>query len=247
MLTLASDTSGKSLSVALCRDGRLLGETCLHLGYNHSITHMPQVMALLASCECRMADVDLFACTVGPGSFTGIRIGISAVKGMAYAANRPALGVSTLAVLAAPFASLPDVVICPLLDARNGRVYAAAYRGESILLPEANWLAADFLAELTLAVSKFAVSKFADQLPTLLFVGDGADAALASWQYPANLDIRRAPQSCDLPRASLVASLAERLAASGQAGDPQQLSASYLTQSSAERRQHQPDNTRIRS
>ncbi|MBP1757589.1 MAG: hypothetical protein H6Q62_445, partial [Firmicutes bacterium] len=73
MLVLASDTTGKSLSVALLRDGRLVGETRLDLGYNHAVTHMPQVMNLLQSCETDIQAIDLFACTNGPGSFTGTR------------------------------------------------------------------------------------------------------------------------------------------------------------------------------
>ncbi len=244
MLTLACDTSGKSLSVALCRDGRLLGETSLRLGYNHAVTYMPQTMALLTSCDCQLGDVDLFACAAGPGSYTGIRIGVSTVKTMAYAAGRPAIGVSTLAALALPYSGLPGLVVCPLLDARNGRVYAAAYVQEQLLLPQANWLASDFLAALASAASTSpltAGSRSNSPLPTICLLGDGADAALAAWQSPADLYIYRAPASCDIPRASFIAQLAEKKLATGQSGDPQQLSADYFSPAAAERQRKHHD------
>ena len=92
MLILASDTSGPSVSVALWADSRLLGAMTQNVGLTHSVTYLPLVESMLQRCNRSIADVDLFAVTVGPGSFTGIRIGISAVKAMAYAAKKPAIG-----------------------------------------------------------------------------------------------------------------------------------------------------------
>lgn len=240
MLTLATDTTGKSLSIALTRAGRLLGETSLHLGFNHSVTLMPQIQILLASCDCRLADVDLFACAVGPGSFTGIRIGVSAVKAMAYAAGKPAIGVSTLDILAAPYVNIPDLVTAILLDARNGRAFAAASLNGLTILPAANWLAADFLEQLAITIGTSpltAAQRAARQAPAVLLLGDGADLALADWQPPAGMTVRRAPHSCDVPRASLLASLAEARLVNGENADAQNLAANYLSQSAAQRRQ----------
>jgi tRNA threonylcarbamoyladenosine biosynthesis protein TsaB len=112
MLILACDTTGKSLAVALVRDGRLVGDRRYLLGYNHAVTHMPQVMDLLATCEVEPAEIDLFACTTGPGSFTGTRIGLSSFKAMAYAAGKPLVGVSTLEVLAWPWSKVRRPNLC---------------------------------------------------------------------------------------------------------------------------------------
>ncbi len=253
MLVLASDTTGKSLSVALVRDDRLIGEIRLELGYNHAVTHMPQVMALLKSCEVAIDTIDLFACTNGPGSFTGTRIGISSFKAMAYAAKKPAIGVSTLETLAWPWREWPQAIICPMLDARNGRVYAAAYSADGTspavddqapasglfpLLAPGNYLASDFLHELAAALHgnppRSADSK-------ILLVGDGAEAALQAQTQAENWpwQLIRLNRIHDAPSAAVVAWLAARKYAAGAEHDPFALQAEYLTPSAAERKKAQ--------
>jgi len=266
MLVLASDTTGKSLSVALLRDGRLVGETRLDLGYNHAVTHMPQVMNLLQSCETDIQAIDLFACTNGPGSFTGTRIGISSCKAMAYAAQKPAIGVSTLETLAWPWRNWPQAIICPLLDARNGRVYAAAYMadakaGQPSGLPEptglsdssgltplvapGNYLASDFLSDLAIRLHDLALAQQGHPADSanILLVGDGAEATLqasASLADPLPALLVRLDRIHDAPSAAVVALLAAQLYAAGANHDPFALAAEYLTPSSAERKKAKP-------
>lgn len=244
MLVLASDTTGKSLSVALVKDGRLVGESRFNLGYNHAVTHLPQVMALLDACETSLAEVELLAVTQGPGSFTGTRIGLSSFKAMAYAAHRPLVGVSTLETLAYPWRLVDHALICPLLDARNGRVYATCYRTsglrslaegqpQSPMVQPGNYQVAEFLLQLAQQVEHENLL----QTPVLL-TGDGASVALAAHQSQLSgedLNLIRLDPVHDAPSAAAVALLAESYHRAGADGNPFYLNATYLTPSSAER------------
>ena len=100
MRILAIDVSALAASAALTQDGKLLGEFFLNVGLTHSVTLLPMAEALLKNTGLTMADVDLFAVSHGPGSFTGVRIGVSTVKGLAWAAEKPCVGVSTLEAMA---------------------------------------------------------------------------------------------------------------------------------------------------
>ena len=100
MLTLAFESSAKAASVALCRDGSLVSQTLQCSGLTHSRTLLPMAEDLLKNTGYAMTDIDTFAVARGPGSFTGIRIGVSTVKGLSWAADKPCIGVSTLAAMA---------------------------------------------------------------------------------------------------------------------------------------------------
>ena len=100
MLTLAFESSAKAASVALCEDGRLISQVIQCSGLTHSRTLLPMAEDLLKNAEMEMKQIDCFAVAQGPGSFTGIRIGIATVKGLAWAADKPCIGVSTLAAMA---------------------------------------------------------------------------------------------------------------------------------------------------
>lgn len=127
MLILACDTSNSTCSACLYEDGRVLAQSLLSLGLTHSLTFMPLVHDLMKTSGRVYKDLDAFACTVGPGSFTGIRIGVSAVKAMAMVAEKPAVGVSSLEALAFPFFSHNKTLAVAMTDARNRRVFSAAY------------------------------------------------------------------------------------------------------------------------
>ena len=133
MLILALDSTAVAASVALCRDGYPLAAFHLNNGNTHSETLLPMVEAVLATTHTAVEDVDLFACSVGPGSFTGVRIGVATVKGLAFGRNKPCAAVSTLEALAenlVPF----DGLICPVMNARRGQVYNALFRVENGVL-----------------------------------------------------------------------------------------------------------------
>ncbi len=126
MLILAFESSAKAASVALCRDGQLISQYSQCSGLTHSRTLLPMAEDMLKNAELTIADVDGFAVAHGPGSFTGIRIGVSAVKGLAWASDKPCVGVSTLEALAWNGVCAGGYV-CPVMDARRSQVYNAIF------------------------------------------------------------------------------------------------------------------------
>jgi tRNA threonylcarbamoyladenosine biosynthesis protein TsaB len=186
---LVIDTSTNSASVALAENGRLSAEWLVNPETTHSATLLRFLDLVLESAGLSLDAVDAFGVTLGPGSFTGLRVGIATVKGLSLATGAPVVGFSSLAMLAMnlPFAACP---VCPMLDARKSEVYAGLYRcGE---LPEA--IVADCVAS---------PDDFLDRIsePTL-FVGSGAlryrDLITARLGNLA----RFAPSVCHVPRAS---------------------------------------------
>ena len=129
MLTLAFESSAKAASVALCEDDRLISQVIQCSGLTHSRTLLPMAEDLLKNAETEMKQIDCFAVAHGPGSFTGIRIGISTVKGLAWAAEKPCVGVSTLAAMAWNGLAAGGLV-CAVMDARRSEVYNALFRIE---------------------------------------------------------------------------------------------------------------------
>ncbi len=126
MKILAVDTSGPSVGVALLDEDRLLFECELTHRRTHSEWLMPAVEQALAQTQLSPAEVDLYAAVVGPGSFTGVRIGVTTVKTLAQATGKPCIGVHALETLVAGVGAF-DGAICPILDARAGQVYGAAF------------------------------------------------------------------------------------------------------------------------
>lgn len=128
MNLLAVDTSTTSCSVALFSGDRLLAETLYAAGKTHSRHLMSMIHRMLERCRCEPEDIDGIAVTRGPGTFTGLRIGISTVKGLAAATGASVVGVSSLAALAFPL-TLHDCPVVAMIDARRGEVYYTQYRG----------------------------------------------------------------------------------------------------------------------
>ncbi len=126
MNILMIDTSGPACGVALMKDGKPVYEAALEIGMTHSQRLMPMVDAALEMTGMQMEDIGLFGAVVGPGSFTGVRIGVSTVKALAHAAGKPCIGVDALEALALNVPAF-DGVICPILDARAQQVYGAIF------------------------------------------------------------------------------------------------------------------------
>ena len=163
---LAIDTSGPAASCAVTVGGRVASLIAMNQGLTHSEIIMPAVERALDAAKLRCRDIDCFVAVAGPGSFTGVRIGVCAVKGLAHAVGKPCARVHALEALAMNFPGF-DGLICPILDARRGQVYCAAYRMSGglpveVLPPDALPLA-DFVARLP-------------EGPRLMFAGDGIDA-----------------------------------------------------------------------
>ncbi len=166
MLILAFESTARAASAALLRDGRLLSQYTQCSGLTHSRTLLPMGEDMLKNAELSLQDVDLLAVAHGPGSFTGVRIGVSMVKGLAWAADKPCVGVSTLEAMAWHGLAAGGLV-CPVMDARRSQVYNALFRienGRPLRLTEDRPLALSELAEDLRGLNERA-----------FLVGDGAE------------------------------------------------------------------------
>lgn len=132
MLILAIDTSANTATCTLSRDSKLLSLYTVNGLLTHSETMLPMIENMLAKCALTIDDVDAFAVSEGPGSFTGVRIGVSLIKGLAFDKNKPCIGVSTLEALAKNLDGIGGYVV-PVMDARRSQVYTAVFRdGERV-------------------------------------------------------------------------------------------------------------------
>ncbi|MBN2538683.1 MAG: tRNA (adenosine(37)-N6)-threonylcarbamoyltransferase complex dimerization subunit type 1 TsaB [Deltaproteobacteria bacterium] len=166
MITLSADTSARTTSVALLEDDHVLAEFFMSTGRNHAETLLPAIERLLISAGIKAEQIDLFAFTVGPGSFTGLRVGASTVKGLAFVLQKPVVGVCTLDALAL---NVPDllrkkVAVCPVLDAGRGEVYTALY------VPSEEGIYEKTLRECVVRPDEFLGSMEGE----IMFLGDGA-------------------------------------------------------------------------
>ena len=185
MLILAFESSAKAASAALVKDGRLLSQSTQISGLTHSRTLLPMAEDLLKNCELTLRDIDVFAVAHGPGSFTGIRIGVSTVKGLAWAAEKPCVGVSTLEAMAWHGVAAGGI-ICPVMDARRSQVYNALFEirdGQPVRLCE----------DRPIALSELAGEVKALPSPVFL-VGDGA-ALTAAYFDAEGISYRVAPDN----------------------------------------------------
>lgn len=153
MLILGIESSARAASAALCRDGELLGQYYQCAGLTHSRTLLPMAEELLRGTDTALADIDGVAVSVGPGSFTGVRIGVAAVKGLCFGAEKPAVGVSTLEAMAwNGLAAAPGEIVCCCMDARRGQVYNALFEisdgAPRRLVPDRAVTLAELCAEL---------------------------------------------------------------------------------------------------
>ena len=166
MLILGIDTTAVSAGAAVVRDGKLISETYVNTGLTHSQTLMTLIDTALKLVDLTISDVDAFAVSAGPGSFTGVRIGVSTIKGLCFAENKPCFSVSTLEALANSV-DLEGYIICPVMDARCMQVYTALFekQGEEIVRIMED--APKTLAELYEILSSYDKK--------IMFVGDGAD------------------------------------------------------------------------
>lgn len=130
MIILALDSTAQTGTVALCRDEKLVASFTLNTGNTHSETLLPSVEAVLKLGDMTVNDVDLFAISKGPGSFTGVRIGAATAKGMAFGKDKPCIGVSTLEALAYNLRGFRGIA-CPVMNARRSQVYNALFRVEN--------------------------------------------------------------------------------------------------------------------
>ena len=229
MNILMIDTSGPACGVAIAREGRLVCDMQLVSGRTHSQRVMPMVEAALAMSDMAVSDIDVFGAVTGPGSFTGVRIGVSSVKALAHAAGKPCVGVDALHALAANIQAF-DGVICPILDARAQQVYGAMFRAGDV--PQR--LCEDEAMPLTAFLDRVEATD-----ERALFLGDGVAAMRGAIE--ARLGGRAqfaAPQHMNL-RAGSACAIAMRLAEQGETTDYLHLLPLYLRAPQAERERAQ--------
>ena len=218
MKILALETSARAVSAAVSENGRILTSGYQDTGLTHSRTLMPIVEHILKNADLKPADMDAIAVAVGPGSFTGIRIGVAAAKGLALALDKPAIGVSTLAAMARNVAFADGLVVCAM-DARRSQVYNATFSAEGGVLTRLTPDRAISLRELAEELRGAARS--------ITLVGDGA--CLAHTCFTENgLPCRLAPPHLLLQNAVSVALEAKALASQGKMVSAQELAVFYL-------------------
>ena len=229
MLTLAFETSAKAASVALTENGKLLGESYQNTGLTHSQTLMVMAEDLLKQVGKTVNDLTAVAVAEGPGSFTGVRIGVAAAKGFAWGRRIPCYGISTLEAMAISLGAWKGYV-CPCMDARRSQVYNALFyvnRGKLERRSEDRAIALSDLKEELKNVEN-----------SIFLVGDGANLCYNTLKGEIP-QLILPPEHRLHQRAVGVALAAEAKAAAGEAGDGNALSPNYLRLSQAERERNE--------
>ena len=225
MRILAFETSAKAGSVALLEDGKLLGESYQNTGLTHSQTLMVMAEDLLKSCNLTAGDVEAVAVAAGPGSFTGIRIGVAAAKGFAWGAELSCYGVSTLEAMARNLGAYQGYVV-PAMDARRNQVYTAIFHAEKGVFSRVEEDMASSLADLSEKIKNF-------EEPVFL-VGDGAVLCYNTLMKEVP-GLVLPPEHRMHQRAAGVALAAQVMADAGDPGNGAELTPNYLRLSQAER------------
>lgn len=199
MIWLGIETSNAPLSVAIVKDGQVLAEIVQNLKLTHSVTCMPTIEQLMQKANLKPADIDGIAVSEGPGSYTGLRIGVTIAKTLAWSLKKPLVGVSSLKVLASN-GDFYEGTICSLFDARRSNVYAAAYKGKDL--------------ELVIPEQHVSLELLLEQLKGLdeptLFVGTDVYKFEEEIREKLVDNAKFAPPSLSLPRASKLIELAEK-------------------------------------
>lgn len=240
MNILATDTCTMTATAALLTDDRLAAQTVQNNKKTHSQNIMPMIDAMLKTADISINDIDCFAAAVGPGSFTGVRIGVATVKALAHGTGKPCTAVSALHALAFNLADF-DGIICPIMDARRGQVYNALFKGTNacthtdttdiIRLTDDRALSAEeLLTELdTLLKTKEYITKNA------IFVGDGVPVFADLIKERLNNRALFARRNTRMSLAASVAEIAYLNVLNGDVCAPSELTPLYLRLSQAER------------
>ena len=218
MKILAIESAALSAGAAVLEDGKLLAEQFINCGLTHSQTLLPLVDGVLRSAARRMEDMDAVAVSAGPGSFTGVRIGMGTAKGLALGAEKPVILVPTLLALAYNVAYY-DGFIVPIMDARRGEVYTATYYCQDGEMREITPMRAIPLTVLL------------EELDTAMFVGDGVAVHREKISEKMGEWAQFAPTHLLYERASSVAMAAQEI----KPVSPHEAAPFYLRFSQAER------------
>ena len=226
MMILALESSATACSVALTRDGALMAHAYQHSGLTHSRTLLPMVNNVLTSCGESMEHVDVVAVAAGPGSFTGLRIGVATAKGLAWAGDKDCAACSTLESMAWPLAHMEGKVIVCAMDARRSQVYNAIFLAKDGALERLSEDRAISLADLAEELKNIENEK--------IVVGDGAKLCYNT-MTEMGIAMTLAPEHLRMQGGWGVARAAQELAQKGQLIKGEQLNAVYHRLSQAER------------
>ncbi|ABR47029.1 peptidase M22, glycoprotease [Alkaliphilus metalliredigens QYMF] len=226
MKILALDTSSIVGTVALLDGEKLAGEIIVNYKRTHSQQLMPMIQDLLESCALKPKDIDVFAVSLGPGSFTGLRIGVSTMKAMAQALDKPIVGISTLDGLA--FNLLySQGIICPIIDAQRDMVYTASYR----------WSGEDFqqVKDYEMIHIDEMIQRFDGETESIIFVGDAVEKLKERIQHSLKKRAVFPPGMVAMARASAIGELARRAVIEGRVQKPEDVMPIYMRKSEAEK------------
>ena len=235
MKILAFDSTARAASVAVCENERLLGLYNIDNGLTQSELLLPMAADLLKSLKLTFSDIDLFACSTGPGSFTGVRIGAALVKGLAFGRDIPCASISTLEALAENLFPLVGILVS-VMDARRGQVYTATFRcdGESLtrLTPDRAIGIQELAREL---------AEYGDE--AIYLSGDGYEVATRGLS-DCGVSINKTPALLVSENAYSVAKAAYRKHLAGESVTDSEISATYLRLPQAERERLERINTK---
>ncbi len=229
MNILAVDTSALTATVAVFKNGVSVFENNITNALTHSETLMPMIDYALKSVKLTPKDIDLFAVSNGPGSFTGIRIGVSAIKALGYAVDKPVIGVNTLLALASNLSCVENMPICPIMDARRGQVYNAIYKFSCGVVETIKAPRALSIEELCAEVNA-----------PIMFVGDGVDVYKEKIIELCGKNAQFAPPHMRNQKAASVA-YAASMADNKDYLSPEALEVIYLRKSQAEREREEKE------
>ena len=225
MITLAFDSTAKAASVAVCDGEKLLALYNIDNGLTQSELLLPMAENMLKSLNLSFSDVELLACAVGPGSFTGVRIGVALVKGIAFGRGIPCVEVSTLDELAENLRGLRGIIV-PCMDARRQQVYTATYRGHDGELEK-------LTEDRAMAISELAEELKAYDEPIYLS-GDGYAVAKRGLEA-AGIKVEATPELLIAENAYSVARIAVRKYEKGEYTTDLEIAPTYLRMPQAER------------
>lgn len=226
MIILAFDGTAKCASCAVLRDGVCLGEYNIDNGLTQSELLLPMAESLMKSLKLKFSEIDLYATSVGPGSFTGVRIGAALVKGLAFGRDIPCASVSTLDALAENLRGLQGIIV-PVMDARRGQVYSAIFRCDG-----------ENLEKLTedMAISIIDLGKMLSEYEgeDIYLVGDGYEVARRGL-IQCGVSLMVTPEGLRNESATSVGRVALRQYNEGKTVSDSELSPTYLRLPQAER------------
>lgn len=226
MKILSIDTSSNVATVAILDDNKLIGEYIINNKKTHSVKIMPMIKELMDSLEIDIKDVDLYAASIGPGSFTGLRIGIATIKSLAHVCKKQVVGVPTIDAMAYNLAYTNGLIV-PIMDARRERVYTGIYKWDNSdfeVIKENDVLEIDELLNI-----------LKEKNETIIFTGDATEIYNKKIVEVLNEKALFTPSHLSMPRASSVGALAMLKAKNNELQSCFEMVPDYLRKSQAER------------